>query len=123
MGLSTTFWIQLLGMIFGAGMMYFTFIKYKRRELNRTELMIWFIGWIALVIVALIPNIFDSLIAPLHFYRRLDFFVVVGFFVLLGLSFFNYSKAKKMERKLERYVRKETLEEVENMNVEMKVKK
>jgi len=117
MGLSTTFWIQLLGVIFGAGMMYFTFVKYKRRELNRTELLIWFGGWIALVTVALVPYVFDSLIAPLHFYRRLDFFVVVGFFVLLGLSFFNYSKAKKMERKLERYVRKETLEDAEKMKV------
>ena len=107
---STTFWIQFLGIIFGTGMMYFTFVKYKRKELNRTELFIWFTGWIALITIAFIPYVFDTIIAPLHFYRRLDFFVVLGFFVLLGLGFFNYSSVKKMERKLEIFVRREALQ-------------
>jgi len=114
MALSTTFWIQFLGIIFGAAMMYFTFVKYKRKELSRNEALVWFTSWIALILVALVPYVFDWFIAPLHFYRRLDFFVVVGFFILLGLGFFNYTIVKKMERKLERYVRKEALEGVEN---------
>ncbi len=111
--MSTTFWIQFLGVIFGLGMMYFTFVKYKRQELSRMELAVWFTGWVILVIIAVIPFALDPLIAPLNFYRRLDFFVVLGFFVLLGLGFFNYSKVKKMERKVEVFVRKEALQEEE----------
>lgn len=108
--MSTTFWIQFLGVIFGLGMMYFTFVKFKRKELSRTELMVWFTGWIILIIIALFPFALDRIIAPLHFYRRLDFFVVLGFFVLLGLSFFNYSTLKKMEKKVEVFVRREALQ-------------
>lgn len=108
--MSTTFWIQFLGVTFGLGMMYFTFVKFKRRELSRMELMVWFTGWIILAIIALFPFALDRIIAPLHFYRRLDFFVVLGFFVLLGLSFFNYSTLKKMEKKVEVFVRREALE-------------
>ncbi|MDP3698708.1 MAG: DUF2304 domain-containing protein [Nanoarchaeota archaeon] len=111
MALSTTFWIQLLGIIFGAGMMYFTFVKYKRKELNKTECLVWFAGWILLISLAVKPSSLDFFIGRLKFHRRLDFFVVLGFFVLLGLGFFNYSTVKKMERKLERYVRKEAIEE------------
>ena len=112
MALSTTFWIQLLGIIFGAGMMYFTFVKYKRKELNKTECMVWFVGWILLIALATKPSALDFFIGRLKFHRRLDFFVVLGFFALLGLGFFNYSIVKKMERKFEKYVRKDALEEV-----------
>lgn len=110
--MSTTLWIQLLGIIFGAGMMYFTFVKYKRKELSRNETLFWFAGWIVLLFVAIRPSFLDFFIGHLNFYRRLDFFVVLGFFVLLGLGFFNYSTVKKMERKLEKYVRKDAIEEV-----------
>ena len=106
--LSTTFWIQFLGIIFGLGMMYLTFVKFKRRELNRMEFFFW-MSWGLLIVIALIPYALDPLIAPLHFYRRLDFFVVLGFFVLLMLSFQNFSSVKKMEKKIERYVREEAL--------------
>lgn len=108
--MSTTFWIQFLGVIFGLGMMYFTFVKYKRKEISKMELTVWFGGWIILIIIALFPFALDSIIAPLNFYRRLDFFVVLGFFVLLGLGFFNYSMVKKMEKKVEVFVRREALE-------------
>src|SRR3989338_1315983 len=108
--LSTTFWIQFLGVIFGVVMAYFTFVKYKRKELNRTEFLGWVSCWMLLLIVGLIPSALDPIIAPLHFYRRLDFFVVLGFFVLLMLGFQNYSSVKKMEKKLEKYVREEALQ-------------
>lgn len=110
MALSTTFWIQLLGIIFGTAMIYFTFVKYKRKELSRNEILFWFAGWALMIMVAIKPSALDFISGHLNFYRRLDFFVVLGFFVLLGLGFFNYSTVKKLERKLERYVRKETLE-------------
>ncbi len=117
MRLSTTFWIQLLGMIFGAGMMYFTYVRYKRKELSNFELLLWFSGWVALILVAIIPSILDFVIEPLNFYRRLDFFVVLGFFVLLLLGFYNYGLVKGMEKKLEKFVRREAMrrhrEEVE----------
>ena len=92
-------------------MMYFTFVKYKRKELNKIEFMVWFGGWILLALVAIKPSSLDFISGHLKFYRRLDFFVVLGFFVLLGLGFFNYSTVKKLEKKLEVYVRTEALEE------------
>ena len=109
--MSTTFWIQLLGIIFGLGMGYFTFVRYKRRELSPLELIIWLTGWTILILVGLVPSILDTIIAPLHFYRRLDFFVVIGFFILLAIGFYNYSLVKKMEKKIEKYVRQEALEQ------------
>ncbi len=109
MRLNTTFWIQLLGIIFGLAMLYFTFVRYKRKELRQLEWLGWSMGWIALVIVAVTPPLLDPIIAPLRFYRRLDFFVVFGFFILLGLGFYNYSVLKNLERKLETFVRSQAI--------------
>jgi hypothetical protein len=116
--MNTTFWIQFLGILFGAGMMYFTFIRYRRKELRRGEFLIWQSGWIVLILVAIVPQSLDFIIAPLNFYRRLDFFVVFGFFILLGLGFFNYATTKKMERKLERFVRREAMAKAVGKNME-----
>ncbi len=108
---STTFWIQFLGVIFSIGMIYFTFVKLKRKEISLPEATAWFVGWSLLTVIAIVPFALDFIIAPLHFYRRLDFFVVLGFFVLLGLGFYNYSFMRKMEHKLEHFVREDTLHE------------
>lgn len=110
--MSTTFWIQLIGITFGLAMMYFSFIKYKRKEISKSEFYFWQVGWIGLVIVAIIPNLFDPIIGKLNFYRRLDFFVVLGFFVLLGLGFYNYSLMRGMEKKVERFVRRQAMRDV-----------
>jgi len=107
--LNTTFWIQLLGVIFGSAMIYFTFVKYKRKELSKREFTFWLGCWALLIVIAIIPYVLDPIIAPLHFYRRLDFFVVLGFFILLLLGFHSYTSLKKLEKKLEKFVREEAL--------------
>ena len=117
---STTFWIQFLGVIFGLLMIYFTFVKFKRKEFAELEFLFLSLGWVILIFVAIIPSILDIIIAPLNFYRRLDFFVVFGFFILLGISFYNYGIMKKLEKKLVFFVRKEA---INNKIKEMKNKK
>jgi hypothetical protein len=111
--MSTTFWIQLIGIIFGIAMMYFSFIKYKKKEISKSEFYFWQLGWIGLILVAFVPNIFDPIIGKLNFYRRLDFFVVVGFFALLGLGFYNYSIMRGMEKKMEKFVRRQAMRDVQ----------
>ncbi|MBT6774360.1 DUF2304 domain-containing protein [Candidatus Woesearchaeota archaeon] len=111
--MNTTLWIQLLGIIFGLGMIYFTFVKYKRKELRKQEFLMWQLCWSVLILVAIIPSILDPIIAPLNFYRRLDFFVVFGFFALLALGFYNYGITKNLQRKLEKFVRKDAIRKEE----------
>ena len=75
------------------------------------EFLAWSCCWILLITIALVPFALDSIIHNLNFYRRLDFFVVVGFFVLLGMGFYNYGTVKKMERKLEVFCKKRSVAE------------
>ena len=104
--MSTTFWIQFLGTLFGISMLYVTFIKFKRQELSKFEAIGWFLGWIAFIAIAIVPFMLDPIVSSLKFYRRLDFFVVVGFFALLGLGFYTYNIARNNQRKFEKIVRR-----------------
>jgi hypothetical protein len=103
--MSTTVWIQILGVIFGISMLYFTFLKFKRKELNAGEFWTWMSLWVVLGFIAVFPSTLDIVIEPLNFYRRLDFFVVVGFFVLLAMAFHNYTLVKRTHKKVEHLVR------------------
>jgi hypothetical protein len=105
MSFTTTFWIQLLGAMFGFFMFYFTFVKFKRKELHSAEFWFWSSLWIVMLFVALIPNILDPIIEPLNFYRRLDFFVVLGFFFLFALGFSNHLMVRKLSDRMEKVVR------------------
>ncbi|MBU1622066.1 MAG: DUF2304 domain-containing protein, partial [Nanoarchaeota archaeon] len=98
--MSTTFWIQFIGILFGLTMLYMTFLKLKRKEISGNESAFWFLGWTSFITLSISPKILDPIIKTLNFSRRIDFFVVLGFFVLLGLGFYNYSQVKKMEQKL-----------------------
>lgn len=118
--MSTTFLIQFIGILFGLTMLYMIFLKLKRKEISGNESFIWFAGWIAFIAMSISPKLLDPIIKTLNFSRRIDFFVVLGFFVLLGLSFYNYSQVKKMEQKLEKVVRKEALEKHEEEKQEQK---
>jgi len=109
--MSTTLWIQLLGILFSIAMIYLTFLKYKRKEINKLEFLMWAGGWILLMALAIVPSVLDPIIGKLNFYRRLDFFVVLGFFTLLGIGFYNYSLVKKMEKKVELFVRNQAIQE------------
>ena len=109
--MSTTLWIQLLGILFSIAMIYLTFLKYKRKEINKLEFLMWAGGWILLMALAIVPSVLDPIIGKLNFYRRLDFFVVLGFFTLLWIGFYNYSLVKKMEKKVELFVRNQAIQE------------
>ena len=97
--------------LFISFLLYFTKVKYKRKEINKIEALSWSVIWFANIFLAIFPAALDPIIKPLNFYRKLDFFVVIGFFVLLSLGFYNYSATKKLERKLEKFVRIQALQE------------
>ena len=104
--------IQILGMLFGLFMLYMTFIYHKRKEFKTTEWGFWSILWIAFMGIAILPNSLDFLVkGVLKMQRPLDFFIILGFMFLIGVSFYTYSMMKKTQKKMEDLVRNVALRE------------
>ena len=97
--------IQILGILFGFFMIYYTFLHYKRKEFTVKEYSFWFIFWGAFVIVTLFPQILDPLLAKIGIIRALDFFIIAGFLFLIFVAFYTYSQTRKNQKKLEEIVR------------------
>ena len=98
--------IQILGILFGFFMMYYTFLQYKRKEFTIKEYSFWFMFWSIFVIITLFPQILDPVLSTLNIARTLDFFIITGFLFLIFVIFYTYTVVRKNQRKLEEIVRK-----------------
>ena len=98
--------IQVAGALFGVFMMYYTFLKYKRKEFSSSEYLLWMALWILFVIVSLFPNWLNAFVATLSFVRTFDLLVTAGFLFIIGLTFYTYTIVNKNRRQIEEVVRK-----------------
>lgn len=105
--------IQIVAIIFALGMTYFSFLHFRRKEFTLKELVLWMILWIGLIVVVIFPKSVEFLLKTFSITRTFDLVVIVGVVILFGITFRNYVIIKRMERKIENFVRKESLEEID----------
>ena len=98
--------IQILGILFGVFMMYYTFLHYKRKEFTIKEYVFWALFWGVFILVTLVPQVLDPVLSTLSIGRTLDFFIIVGFLFLIFVSVYTYTIVRKNQKKLEEVVRK-----------------
>lgn len=104
--------IQIIGVLFGAFMLYYTFLHYKRKEFKKIEYAFWLVFWVLFLIVTIVPEILDPIVKTLNFARTLDVFIILGFLFLIGITFYMYTMTKVNQNKLEKVVREVALERV-----------
>ncbi|MBS3097664.1 DUF2304 domain-containing protein [Candidatus Woesearchaeota archaeon] len=104
--MATILGIQILGILFGLFMIYYTFLHYKREELTIKEYVFWMFIWILFVIIAGFPKLLNPIIFSLKVLRRMDFLTIVGFMFLTGSMFYIYIIVRGNQKKLEEIVRK-----------------
>jgi|TARA_B100001964_G_C14151018_1_gene562036 hypothetical protein len=97
--------IQIIGILFGFFMMYYTFLQHKRKEFTIKEYSFWFVFWGVFVVLTLFPQMLDPVLKTLNIARALDLFIIAGFLFLIFIIFYTYTIVKKNQRKLEEVVR------------------
>ena len=105
--------IQFLTLIFALVQCYFTFLHFKRKEFTIRECLGWLLVWVALALVALFPSEFTIFSGSLGTIRSLDLFTILGFFLVLSITFYTYVELDRLRRKLEKMVRDNALKELE----------
>ncbi len=97
--------VQIAGMLFGIFMMYYTFLKYKRREFASAEYVFWMVLWILFVVVSLFPSWLNPIVETLSFVRTFDLLVTAGFLFVIGLTFYTYTIVNRSNKQIEEVVR------------------
>ena len=97
--------IQVLGIVFGLFLLYFTFLHYKRKEFMAGELVFWSVIWLLFVYLVLFPYTLAFVAQSLNLVRVMDLFTIAGIMFLIVLTFYSYMMNVHTRRKLEQVVR------------------
>jgi hypothetical protein len=97
--------VQLLGLLFGAIMLYLTFLYYKREDYGPRGLAFWTAVWLAFMFVIAFPSTLYGIMESLRIQRTMDFFAMAGFLFFSVVIFHIYRTTKKLDRRIERLVR------------------
>ena len=98
--------VQIVGVLFGLVMAYLTFLYHKRKEYSLNEYIFWTAIWGGFIIISLFPNTLYFVQQSLKIVRIFDVLVIGGFMFLLAGNFYLYTVTKKMEKRMEKVVRK-----------------
>lgn len=115
--------IQLLGLLFIAMMIYFTYLNYKRHNYGSRSFVSWTIIWIIAGIVVTMPQTLYGLMNYLNIERTYDLFYVGAFTILFIVVFNMYVTIKKTHTKVEKLVRENALNNPLRKNNKIKKKK
>lgn len=101
--------IQIVAIIFAIWMIYFSYLHFRRHELNRVEFICWQLLWLGLILVVIFPKSVNFILKTFSISRTFDLIVIVGIIVLFGITFRNYVVAKRLEKKVEECVRQQAI--------------
>lgn len=98
--------IQIAAFLFGVFMMYYSFLRLKRREFTKKEFSFWIVIWVFFIVLTLVPGIIEPITKKAGFIRLLDVYIIAGVMFLIGIAFYNYTLTKKNQKQIENIVRK-----------------
>lgn len=97
--------IQILALFAALILSYFSYLQYKRKEFTFREYLGWQLVWICFGAVTLFPEWFRVISARFGAISTLDFFTVLGFIVVLSISFYTYINVDRLRKRLEKAIR------------------
>ena len=101
--------VQIIALVFALLMFYLAYIHYRRKEINKMEITIWTIIWIGTLTIILFPDIFNGFAKKIAIARAFDLAVIAGFIIVIPIVYLSYVRMNRLERKIERIVREESL--------------
>ncbi|MFH1133499.1 MAG: DUF2304 domain-containing protein [Nanoarchaeota archaeon] len=103
--------IQILGILFALFMGYLTFLHQKRKEFTVKEYVAWIVLWAAFLGITIFPESLNVFVKEvLNLQRPIDFFIILGFMLVMGLIFHIYTVMRKIQNRTEEIVRKMAME-------------
>jgi len=100
------FGVQILILLFGLVMIYFTFLYYKRSNYDKVGLVFWFLVWLGFIFLGMFPQTVYGIMEALAIERTADFFYAGGMVVFSVVLFYMYNITMKNQRQVEILVRK-----------------
>jgi hypothetical protein len=107
--------LQIIALVFSLFMIYLALLNYKKGDIEKREMYIWYAIWIFTIFIIIFPNRLQRF-AMLYFARTFDMMVAGGFILVIYMATQSYLSSRKTEKRIEELVRKEALKDVKKKN-------
>jgi hypothetical protein len=97
--------IQAIVVLFGIGLLYLSYVYYRRKDFSLPDLSLWAVITLGGIIPIIFPERFEFLLTPLTVYSVFDLLTVSGLVVLFAITFRMYKVTRHNERKVDEVVR------------------
>jgi len=101
--------LQIFAIIFSLGMIYFALLHFRRGEITTVETGSWALVWSVLIIIVFFPDVVRTFARTYLYTRLFDLLVVGGIALCVFMVARSYLTSRRLEKKLEEFVRKEAL--------------
>lgn len=99
--------LQIISIIFGLYMFYWSFLSYKKRLFYINELYFWISVWTLFIVVTVLPDTVKFVLQTFQISRTMDLLMILAFMVLWFISFRNYTENQQLKKKLFEMIREE----------------
>lgn len=103
--------LQILAITFSLVMIYFALLHFRRGEITPIEMASWALVWATLIVIVFFPDVVRQFAQTFLFARLFDLLVVGGIALCIFMVTRAYLTSRRLEKKLEEYVRKEALKD------------
>jgi hypothetical protein len=104
--------LQIIAIFFAFLMIYFAILHRRRGELDRTEIISWVTIWTVTIFIVIFPEILRTFAKNLFITRLFDLMIVGGFILVISMVVRSYIGIRRMEKKMEEYIRREALQNI-----------
>lgn len=101
--------LQFLAVVFALIMIYFAYVNFKRREINKLEITFWTLAWSGAMVMVLFPDTLRNFAETFFISRLLDLLILGGFVMVITMVALAYIRTRRIEKKLEDLIRKDAL--------------
>jgi hypothetical protein len=102
--------LQIISLIFGLYMLYWSFLAYKKRLFYVRELAFWVAVWAVFMIITLLPDTAKIILQTFRISRTMDLMMIIAFMILWLITFKNYTDNRQLRKKLYDLVRKDAID-------------
>lgn len=105
--------LQFIAVAFSLIMIYFAYVNYRKNEINRIEFTAWFVAWALAMVIVLFPDTLRIVAQTFLISRLLDLLIAGGFLLVIIMVSIAYIRTKRIEKKIESFIRKEALKKIQ----------
>jgi hypothetical protein len=103
--------LQVMSVIFGLFMMYVARIHWVKQHIGVHEFSLWLSIWFVFIFIAIFPQTVGDIAQTLHVGSVFNLLVILALMLLVYLTFNNRIAYQKLEKKLEKVIRKNAIDE------------